>query len=88
MVTDTETSDMTPDRDETTGRFVGSYPPEAFVEALREVGGMASTSELADAVGSSDRLALDRLHALADGGDVDRRKVGNANLWLLSEVEA
>lgn len=87
MAVELEVSRMTPDRDETTGKFITSYPPEEFIEALRKADGMASTHELAEAVGSSDRLALDRLAQLAEQGQgpVTRRKVANANLWVLSE---
>ena len=88
MTTDTEGVSMPPDRDETTGQFVRSYPPEEFIEALRKADGMASTHELAEAVGSSDRLALDRLAELADQGPITRRKVANSNLWLLEEDSA
>ena len=76
---------MAPERDAETGRYKASYPAEEFVEALRAADGMASTHELAEAVGSSDRLALQRLAGLEDDGAVNRRKVANANLWLLAD---
>ena len=80
MILEPQSSRVSPDRDETTGRFVTSYLSEDFTEALRETDGMANTREPAEAVRSFDRLALDRLAQLTDQGSVTRRKVANANL--------
>jgi len=53
------------------------------LEAIENRDG-ASTSEVADEIGSSRRLALRRLRELEDGGQVTSRKIGNTYLW---EVE-
>jgi GTP-sensing pleiotropic transcriptional regulator CodY len=53
------------------------------LEAIENRGG-ASTSEVADEIGSSRRLALRRLRELEDGGQVTSREIGNTYLW---EVE-
>lgn len=83
MVTNTDTATMPREQDDDSGRFVESYPLSEFAEALRAEGGMASTSEVAERVGCSSRLALIRLQELADTDRVDRRNVGNAHLWIL-----
>lgn len=70
-------------RDSESGRFTERYPPERFIDALQSEGGMASTSEVANHVGCSERLAFDRLTDLAGDGRVDSRNVGNARLWLI-----
>ena len=88
MATDHQTSTMPRERDSESGRFTESYPHAVFLDALRDEDGMASTPEIADRVGCSGRLALNRLRDLADDGEVNQRKVGNANLWLLAEAEA
>ena len=85
MATNNETNTMPRERDAESGRYVKSYPPAVFLNALRDEGGMASTPEVADRVGCSGRLALNRLRDLEDNGEVDHRKVGNANLWILTE---
>lgn len=76
---------MPRERDDDSGQFVESYPPEAFIEAIRERDGMASTPELTDALGCSNRRALDRLRDLEDEGMVESRKVGNAYLWMVED---
>lgn len=78
---------MAPERDESSGQYVAEYAPEAFTEALRELGGSASTAEVADAVGCNRRTAHLRLTELEDEGAVDGRRVGRAYLWS-AEVPA
>lgn len=85
MKTHPEQGGMPRTRDAESGQFTESYPLAVFLDALRSEGGMASTPEVANVVGCSDRLALNRLQELADSGRVTRRKVGNANLWIVAE---
>lgn len=72
-------------RDEKSGQYVESYPPEQFIDAITDRDGMASTPEIIETVGCSNRLALDRLRALEAEGRVTSRKVGNAYLWMVSD---
>ena len=75
-------------RDEASGRYTESYPPEAFLDAIREAeDGLAGTGEIAEAVGCSERLALLKLDQLADEGRIRRRNIGRSNVWLLTETE-
>lgn len=68
------------DRDDESGRYTQSYTPEMVLEAIENRGG-ASTSEVADEIGSSRRLALRRLRELEDDGRVTSREIGNTYLW-------
>lgn len=69
------------DRDDS-GAFVETYPEAEFTDALEELGGSGTTQEVADAVGCAYRTAHAKLSALTDSGDVDRRRVGQAYLWM------
>jgi len=77
---------MPPERDETSGQYVAEYGPEVFVDALRELDGSASTTEVADAVGCNRRTAHLRLTELQDEGGVNGRRVGRAYLWSVETV--
>lgn len=72
-------------RDDDTGRYTEEYPPDDFVAAIEDAGGSAGTQDVADAVGCSYETAYKKLHKLANGGTVDCRKVGNANLWVVDD---
>jgi hypothetical protein len=78
---------MAPERDDTSGQYVAEYDPEAFVEAIRELGGAASTTEVADAVGCDRRTSHLRLTELEDEEEVDGRRVGRAYLWSVAMNE-
>lgn len=75
------------DRDDESGKYTETYPPEAFVDAVRDADGLAGTQAVADAVGCSYELAYKRLRALEDTGDVDSQKVGNARVWSVADAE-
>ena len=71
------------DRDDETGRYTEEYPPDDFVAAIEAGGGATGTKDVADAVGCSYELAYRKLRQMADDGTIDRRKVGNVNLWVV-----
>lgn len=73
------------DRDDDTGQFTEEYPPDVFVNAIEAHGGTAGTKDVEDAIGCSYELAYKKLHQLADDGVIDRRKVGNVNLWVVDD---
>lgn len=73
------------DRDEESGRYTDTYSDSDFLNAIREVGGSAGTSEIADAVGCTRRNAYNRLTEMDDRGEVTSRKVGGALLWSVTE---
>lgn len=68
-------------RDDESGQYTQSYTPEMALEAIDEQGGAATTSEVADHMGSSRRLALRRLRELEEDDRVHSREVGNTYLW-------
>jgi CRP-like cAMP-binding protein len=74
-------------RDDESGKYTESYPPEAVIEAIGEAGGMASTSDVADALGSSYETAYKKLRALEDSDEIQSRKVANARLWMSTGEE-
>lgn len=69
------------DRDEETGRFTTEFQDEDFTNAIRELDGSASTSEIADLLDCDRRTAYLRLNELEDEGHISSRKVGNSLLW-------
>ncbi len=75
------------ERDEESGKYTETYPPEAFTEALESLSGAAATQEVADEVGCAYRTAFAKLTELEDKGEVTSRKVGNARLWQLPSTE-
>jgi hypothetical protein len=72
-------------RDTESGRFSTAYSDDDFLEAIRRRD-QPSTPEIASDLGCADRTALVRLHDLADGGKVNRRKVGAVNLWSAADA--
>lgn len=72
---------MTKDRDEKTGKYTKTYPLGEFTSALRELGGAASTQEVADEVGCAYRTAHAKLSELEEQAKITSKKVGNAKLW-------
>ena len=75
------------DREEESGRYTTSYPNSDFIDAIRTLGGMAGTSEIAETVGCTRRTAYTRLQSLESEGKLTSRKVGNAKLWELDSSE-
>jgi uncharacterized membrane protein len=71
------------ERDEETGEFTSKYDDEAFVDAIRETGGAASTAEVAEAVNAPHSTAFHRLDRLREAGDISSRTVGNSTLWVV-----
>lgn len=68
-------------RDEESGEFVADFEPREFVKAVARVDGLATTSAVADEVGCSNRLALDRLTELEEDGRVSSQMAGRAKVW-------
>lgn len=67
-------------QDSNSGKFEQVYDDEDFLAALDALG-QATSSEVAEAVGCSDKYAYMRLRDLADEGSVVGRSVGAAKLW-------
>lgn len=76
------------ERDEETQRFTATYSDEDFLTAITEIendGELASTADVADAVGCSKRSALYRLDELADAGRVSKQSAGTSAVWTVDE---
>jgi len=72
-------------RDDDSGKYTEKYPPDAFIAALEAEGGSAGTRPIAERIGCSYETAYKKLCSLADDGEIDRQKVGNANLWVIGD---
>lgn len=72
-------------RDETSGQFAAVYEERAFLDAIRERGGMASTRQTADAVGCDKDTAYRRLRSLVEEGELDSENIGNTILWSVRD---
>jgi len=73
------------DREEESGKYTTSYSDSDFVDAIRQLGGLAGTSEIADAVGCTRRTAYTRLQSLENEDRVSSRKVGNSLVWMIPQ---
>jgi predicted ArsR family transcriptional regulator len=59
------------------------YPQSLFIQALKDEGGEATTSEIADSVGCSRETGRRRMHELEDDGLVESRKFDPVLVWRL-----
>lgn len=75
------------DRDGNSGRYQKTYPLDEFVDALEDPGESEGTQEAADAVECKYRIANAKLHDLKYEGRESARKVGDAYLRMLAEVD-
>lgn len=74
---------MARERDEESGKYRETYPPSQFTKALDDLGGAASTQEIAEKVGCAYRTAYAKLTDLDEKNQVNSKRVGNARLWQL-----
>lgn len=73
-------------RDDTSGQYTPVYEDADFFEAIRERDGMASTRQVADAVGCDKDTAYRRLRSLRDDqGELTSEDLGNTLLWRINE---
>lgn len=77
-------ADMPRQQDSESGKFTQQFTDEDFLNALDELG-QATSSDVADAVGCSDKYAYVRLRELENDGHVISRDVGAAKLWELAD---
>jgi predicted ArsR family transcriptional regulator len=78
---------MNDERDEQSGQFKQKYDPDQLIEAVREQGGGATASEVADRLDAPRRSIHTRLAALHDDGRLGKRNVGPSVLWTLADGE-
>lgn len=75
------------DRNRATGRFVETYPPEAFVNALYDLNGAAGTTDVASEVGCTRDAAYKRLTSMREDGWMVSQQVCGSLLWILPADE-
>ena len=81
-----KTHHMTNDtRNDETGRFAEKYSDADVLDALRQSGGSAGTSDVATALDCPYDSAYSALKRMADDGDVTEQRVGNSLLWTVSD---
>ena len=68
-------------RDNETGKFIEKYPQEAILTAIEECGGMAATSEIADALSANRNTVYKKLREMEDESVVTSRKAGGIRVW-------
>lgn len=80
---------LVPDRkrDEDTGRYQEEYPPEEVVAAIRQHGGQAASSDVAEELGCSRGTAYYKLRAMAEQGYVESQIIGGINIWTVAEED-
>ena len=67
------------------GRLQGNaYSNTDFLDAVRE-GDLATTVDIAEAVGCERTTAYHRLTALEDDGQLESRKVGQSLVWSIAD---
>lgn len=80
--------DMSDDeRNSETGQFATRFPPETFIDSLRDIGDGVTTREVSDSVGCPPRTAHVRLSALEEDERVVSRTVGSVELWSLPATD-
>jgi hypothetical protein len=72
-------------RDEDSGRYQEEYPPEEVVAAIRQHGGQAASSDVAEELGCSRGTAYYKLRAMEQQGFVESQKIGGINIWTVAE---
>lgn len=77
-------TDRNPERNEKTGQFDDHYPDEAFLSAIKQLGG-AGTSSIAESVGCDRRTAYIRLSEMKEEGIVVGEKIGGVYLWEIPD---
>lgn len=67
------------------GQYTTVYEDAEFIQAIRDRGGMASTRQVADAVGCDKDTAYRRLRSLRESDEIESEDIGNTMLWTIEE---
>ncbi|ELZ01579.1 helix-turn-helix transcriptional regulator [Natrialba aegyptia] len=70
-----------PNRDDESGKYTAGYTDDNAFEALKEYGGVATTSEVAEEMDCARRTAYNKLSSLEENGRITSRKSGRTRLW-------
>lgn len=82
MATNTE---LMPERDDTTGRYIDEYSRESFIEAIQALDGFATTSEVATHVDCIRETAYKKLKRMEQNGEVHSRASDGTLLWMVNQ---
>jgi GTP-sensing pleiotropic transcriptional regulator CodY len=72
------------DRDEESGKYQTTYSDSEFIDAIKQLDGLAGTAEIAEEVGCTQRTAYTRLTSLEYSGKINSREIGNSLVWLIN----
>lgn len=81
---------MTDDNDENrdeAGRYTDKYPREDILAAIRDLSGMAATSEVADRLDADRNTIYKKLSAMQEDGELDSRMAGGIRVWSVADAE-
>jgi uncharacterized membrane protein len=73
------------DRDEESGQFKAEYPAADVISAINDLGGRATSPEIADEIGSSRVTAYRKLQRMEEEGEVTSQKIGGIRVWALPD---
>lgn len=82
----TNESDEKRKRDDT-GRYTDKYPREDIRAAIRDLSGMAATSEVADALDAERNTIYKKLDVMQDDGELTSRMAGGIRVWSVADQE-
>lgn len=74
-------------RNDTSGKYTTNYRDADFLDAIEEYDGMAGTTDVADAVGCTQRTAYSRLKELDEKGEVSGTEIGKSLVWTVSKSD-
>lgn len=67
------------------GRYTDKYPREEILAAIRELSGMAATSEVADQLNADRNTIYKKLSMMQDDDEVASRMAGGIRVWSVNE---
>lgn len=86
------------ERDEETGLFTAKYPREDYTRALEIHDGMAGTMDVAACIAfehslpeidtTLESITYKNLRQLAEDDQIEKKKVGGSNVWILPNSSA
>lgn len=85
MPTTAQGGSMPAERNEESGQFERAYTTDVLAQAIDDLGGYATTKEIAEEIGASQSITRRRLREFAEGGGVSRREAGNTYIWERDE---
>jgi hypothetical protein len=72
-------------RDTGNGQYVKTYTTDVLAQAIDDLGGYATTKEIAEEIGASQSITRRRLREFAEDEGVSRREAGNTYIWENSD---